>query len=140
MAYKAQFNPNDPKHLTKIQNTPFITFVGLQKLAADRGLQLTSTQFELVQAPNEENGNRAVVYAQLFFDRYKKRDGDGNFSGDPEPIGPFCAFADADNKNVGKNIQPHVLRQAQTRAAAIAFRYATRADWTSSVEMIGDEK
>lgn len=135
----AQFNPQDKKHLTNIQGTPFITFVGLQKLAADRGLEITGTEFDLVREPTKENGNRALVYAKLYFNKFRQKDQDGNFVGDPIQVGPFGAYGDASPDNVGKAIVPHIIRQAQTRAAAICLRYATRADWTSSVEMGGED-
>lgn len=50
----------------------------------------------------------------------------------------FTGFGDATRKNVGKNIVPHLIRMAETRAKARALRDAVNVG-AASIEELGDE-
>lgn len=52
--------------------------------------------------------------------------------------GPFSGIGDASPDNVGKNIVPHIIRMAETRAKARALRDAVNVGATS-LEELGDE-
>lgn len=121
----ASFNPNNQAHLVRLQGKPYITFVGLQHLLQDRNLTLVGTESEVLQYPNPENGNLCVVRGTI-----RCRYGD-----DKEDIREFSALGDASPESVGRNIAPHMLRMAETRALARALRLATRSEYTSREEL-----
>lgn len=111
----------DKKHIINLQGKEFVTFPGLLDAAHADGLQKVSTS--LLQIPSEENGNTAIVRAEVFTDK-----------------GSFTGIGDASPKNVNKMIAAHMIRMAETRAIARAFRFATNCAYTAKEELGGDDK
>jgi hypothetical protein len=104
------------------QGKQYVLFAGLLDEAHNRGLRGIDT--ELVQVPTPENGNVAVVKATV------EMEDDRTFSG----------IGDASPENVGRNIVPHIIRMAETRAKARALRDAVNVGATALEELSdGDE-
>jgi hypothetical protein len=99
----------------------FVLFAGLLDAAHRRGLRGIDTH--LVQVPNPENGNVAVVKALVDM-------GEGR---------TFSGIGDASPENVGRTIAPHVLRMAETRAKARALRDAVNVGATPADELLAAE-
>lgn len=96
-----------------------ITFKGLLHLAHDDGLRSVKT--ELLQVPSESNERTAVVRATV---RTRK--------------GVFTGIGDANATNVNRRIVPHLVRMAESRAVARAFRVAVNVG-AVAVEELADE-
>jgi hypothetical protein len=104
------------------QGKQYVLFAGLLDEAHNRGLRSIDT--ELIQVPTAENGNVAVVKATV------QMEDDRTFSG----------IGDASPENVGRNIVPHIIRMAETRAKARALRDAVNVGATALEELSdGDE-
>lgn len=101
------------------QGKRFVLYAGLLEEAHERGLRGIET--ELLQTPSAENGEVAVVKAAV-------RTEDGRFSG----------IGDASPQNVSRNIAPHLIRMAETRAKARALRDAINVGVTALEELDGD--
>lgn len=69
---------------------------------------------ELLEKPSDNPGGVAIVHARAGF---KLLDGSERWV-----FGPFDGIGDASAENVGKNIEPHKIRMAETRAKARALR------------------
>ncbi len=108
------------------QGKQYVLFAGLLDEAHNRGLKGIDT--ELVQVPTEENGNVAIVKARVEVE-------------DPEgSLRIFSGIGDASPENVGRNIVPHIIRMAETRAKARALRDAVNVGATALEELSdGDE-
>ncbi len=109
------------------QGKHYALYSGLLDEAHARGLRSIDT--ELLQVPDEENGNVAIVKAVA---ELPKVDRDtGELVLDPETkkpvVGRFSGIGDASPQNVGRNIVPHIIRMAETRAKARALRDAINA-------------
>jgi hypothetical protein len=94
----------------------FVLYAGLLDEAHARGLR--SIETELLQVPKAENDEVAIARAVV-------RTEDGKFSG----------IGDASPANVGRAIQPHLIRMAETRAKARALRDAINVGVTALEEL-----
>jgi hypothetical protein len=102
------------------QGKQYVLFAGLLDEAHNRGLRGIDT--EIVQVPTPENGNVAVVKATV---EMEGSEGSRTFSG----------IGDASPENVGRNIVPHIIRMAETRAKARALRDAVNVGATALEEL-----
>ena len=104
------------------QGKQYVLFAGLLDEAHNRGLRGIDT--ELLQVPSPENGNVAVVKATV------------EMEGPDEGQGrTFSGIGDASPENVGRNIVPHIIRMAETRAKARALRDAVNVGATALEEL-----
>lgn len=99
------------------QGKQYVLFAGLLDEAHSRGLKGIDT--ELIQVPNADNGNIAIIKATVEME-------DGRV---------FSGIGDASPENVGRNIAPHVIRMAETRAKARALRDAVNVGSTALEEL-----
>ena len=106
-------------HLRGNKKTQFILYTGLIILAHEKGLQRIET--EMVQC--DWDAGRFVFKATVV-----GKDGE-----------TFVEYGDATTKNVGKNIVPHAMRMASTRAKARALRDFTGLGLCTKEELEADE-
>jgi hypothetical protein len=106
---KAEFIKN-------LQGKDFVLFPGLLDLAHEKGLESINTL--LLQFPSENNGWSAIVQAVVVINSKS-----------------WSAIGDASPMNVGKNIAPHNVRMAETRAIARCLRFALNIGATSLEEL-----
>lgn len=102
------------------QGKQYVLFAGLLDAAHAQGLRGIDT--ELIQVPTPDNGGVAVVKATVQME-------DGR---------AFSGIGDASPENVGRNIAPHVIRMAETRAKARALRDAVNVGATALEELGGE--
>jgi len=95
------------------------TFAGLLARAHEEGLRRIDS--DLVQVPDEHNGQLAIVRAVVETDK-----------------GIFVGLGDASPNNVNRRIAPHIIRMAETRAKARALRDAVNIGIVS-MEELGDD-
>jgi len=107
----------DKRHVISLQGQEFITYEGLLNEAHTKGLKSIRTR--LVQLPDASNGHTAVVTAEVELDGGKV----------------FTGIGDANPQNVNSMIAKHLIRMAETRAKARAFRDAVNIGMTSLVEL-----
>lgn len=113
------------------QGKQYVLFAGLLDEAHSRGLVGIDT--ELIQVPEDSNGQVAVVKATVQIE-------DSGGSGDPSNLRTFSGIGDASPQNVSRNIVPHLIRMAETRAKARALRDAVNVGATALEELSdGDE-
>lgn len=100
------------------QGKDFVLYAGLLDQAHREGLKRICTQ--LLQAPNAENGQLAIAYAEVETEK-----------------GVFTGIGDASPQNVSRMIAVHAVRMAETRAKARALRDAINVGVTA-LEELGD--
>ena len=94
------------KYLIDRQGRQFVLYAGLLDEAHTKGLKAIRTT--LLQPPLPQNGETAIAHAEVELE-------DGRV---------FSGIGDANQGNVGRNIAPHIVRMAETRAKARALRDA----------------
>lgn len=108
------------------QGKQYVLFAGLLDEAHSRGLVGIDT--ELVQVPEESNGQVAIVKATVQIEDAEV----GKSSGE---LRTFSGIGDASPQNVSRNIVPHLIRMAETRAKARALRDAVNVGATALEEL-----
>lgn len=98
------------------QGKDFVLYWGLLDAAHRAGL--TSIYTHLVTHPSATNGGTCIVHATAEF-----------------PWGSFTGIGDADDQNVSRNIAPHKIRMAETRAKARALRDALNVSMAAVEEL-----
>lgn len=106
------------------QGKQYVLFAGLLDEAHARGLRSIDT--ELIQVPDDANGQVAVVKATVHVEDPGKPDGG---------LRTFSGIGDASPENVSRNIVPHLIRMAETRAKARALRDAVNVGATALEEL-----
>lgn len=102
----------DRKYVIQRQGKDHVLYPGLLDKAHEKGL--VGTETELIQVPNDDNGNVAIVHAVVLMDVN-------------DSICRYAGIGDASPQNVSRNIAPHIIRMAETRAKARALRDAINA-------------
>jgi hypothetical protein len=111
----------DKQFIMQRQGKDFVLYAGLLDAAHGRLLAIST---QLLQAPTEGNGQVAIVHARVTL-----KDGEA-----------FDGIGDASPANTSRNIAPHAIRMAETRAKARALRDALNIGGMSAVEELGDEE
>jgi hypothetical protein len=100
------------------QGRDFVLYAGLLDQAHREGLKRITTT--LLQPPTDENGQLAIVYAEVETEK-----------------GTFSGIGDANPSNVGRMVAVHLTRLAETRAKARALRDAINVG-VSALEELAD--
>lgn len=110
----------DEKFIVNLKGKDFVLYEGLLDLAHQKGL--ISIDVELLQIPNESNGNTAIVEAIAKTEK-----------------ATFSDIGDASPLSVNSMIKPHIIRMASTRAKARALRDLTNIGMTALEEIMEDD-
>lgn len=119
----------DEFYITRHGKT-YILFAGLLDEAHSRGLAAIDT--DLVQVPDDSNGQVAITKATVTIEKADQSTGEVQAA-------TFSGIGDASPQNVSRNIAPHLIRMSETRAKARALRDAVNVGATSLEELTGDE-
>lgn len=109
----------DKQWIIQRDGKDFVLWGGLLDEAHSQGLRAISTI--LLQIPNADNDYVAICHATVETER-----------------GTFQGIGDASPANVARNLLPHTIRMAETRAKARALRDAVNIGVTAQVELGGD--
>ena len=112
----------DKKFIVTLQGKEFVTYEGLLDVAHQ--MKLKSIKTDIVQLPNEENQYLCIMKAIAVTEDGKE----------------FHGYGDANPNNVNKNIAPHLIRMAETRAKARALRDLTNIGMTAFEELAGSDE
>lgn len=112
------------------QGKTYVLFAGLLDEAHSRGLIGIDT--ELVQVPEDANGQVAVVKATVQIEAASGSSHSGE-------VKTFSGIGDASPGNVSRNIAPHLVRMAETRAKARALRDAVNVSATALEEIADND-
>jgi hypothetical protein len=107
----------------KVGEKEVVTYAGVLALAHEDGLR--SIRTKLVQVPNKENEQTAIVTAVVYTNK-----------------GVFAGIGDANPGNVNSRIRPHIIRMAETRAKARALKDSQNIGIVALEELgelVGDE-
>lgn len=104
------------KFIINVQGTDFVKYEGLLDLAHQKGLKSIYT--EILQLPDETNGNTCIVKAICKTEN-----------------GEFHGIGDAAPNSVNRMITPHLIRMAETRSKARALRDLTNVGMTALEEL-----
>lgn len=107
----------DKKFVVKLQGKEFVMYDGLLDVAHQ--MKLKSMKTEIVQLPSEDNQYLCIMKAIATTEDDKE----------------FHGYGDASPNNVNKNIAPHLIRMAETRAKARALRDLTNIGMTAFEEL-----
>lgn len=110
----------------------FVLFAGLLNEAHNQGLRCIDT--ELTQVPSPDNGNVAICRAEVILEQ-----DDEHSEIKKTLLKNFSGIGDASPENVSRNIVPHIIRMAETRAKARALRDAINVGMTALEELSGEE-
>jgi hypothetical protein len=110
----------DKKFIISLHGKDFVKYEGLLDLAHKDGLK--TIDVEILQFPSKENGMTAICKATAITDK-----------------GSFSDIGDANPQSVSKNIAPHLIRMASTRAKARALRDLNNIGMTALEELADDE-
>ncbi|MCX7610296.1 MAG: hypothetical protein N2043_01755 [Ignavibacterium sp.] len=102
-------------YVQNLHGKEHMTVMGAVILATEYGIQ--SIETDLIQAPNAENGQTAIVKAKIV-------DKDGRI---------FTGIGDANPSNVNRMVAPAIIRMAETRALGRACR------WLLGLNTLSDE-
>lgn len=105
----------------------YVLYQGLLDAAHERGLSSIDT--EIIQTPTAENGSVAIVRAIVQM---------ANMDDEVVTHRQFSGIGDASPQNTSKQMVPHILRLAETRAKARALRDAVNIAVTA-LEEVADE-
>jgi hypothetical protein len=106
----------------------YVLFAGLLDEAHSQGLVAIDT--DLVQVPDDSNGQVAVTKATVTIEKPDRSTGEVQQA-------TYSGIGDASPQNVGRNIVPHLIRMSETRAKARALRDAVNVG-ASSLEELHD--
>ena len=112
------------------QGKQYVLFAGLLDEAHIQGLKSIDT--DLLQIPTEETAHTAICKARVVIEKADPTTGElvqATFSG----------IGDASPENVSRNILPHTIRMAETRAKARALRDAVNIGATALEELSSAE-
>lgn len=105
--------------IVNLQGNEFVKYEGLLDLAHQNGLK--TIDVNILQFPTKENNMTAICKATAKTDK-----------------GSFTDIGDASPQSVNRNIAPHLIRMASTRAKARALRDLNNIGMTA-IEELGED-
>ncbi len=117
----------DPRFIEVIEGREFIKFGGLLHLAHEKGIAGIST--DIIQLPNQENGQTAIIKATV-------ETPEGNI---------FSGIGDCSPANCHPRVSKHLIRIAETRAVARSLKlmvdspYTCREELADETDVLGND-